>query len=80
MKAPPVVGNQAVTGLRLLVQTLAMLYAVLAGAGLAMFGFAREAKTAFVIGCAIAYAVAPDKESRDTFIAFQRQRQGRDSE
>ena len=66
----------AVVGLRLLLQLLAMLYAVLAGAALYLFGLHREALKAVAIGALIAWAVSPDKAARCSYYDFQRQRLG----
>ncbi len=78
MKRAETHNYMAVVGVRMLVQMLAMLYAVAGGGALWALGFEREAKSAFAIGCAVAWAVAPDKESRDAFVDFQTRRQGRD--
>jgi hypothetical protein len=76
MTAPANKPYMAVVGVRLLAQCLAMLYAVGAGGVLYLFGLNREALRAFVVGAIIAWAVAPDKESRAAYLAFQRRRQG----
>lgn len=76
VKAAPVHCNLAFVGIRILVQTLAMVYAVGGGGVLWLFSFDRQAASAFVVGVVVAWAVAPDKESRDVYIAFQRKRQG----
>ena len=68
--------HMAVVGLRLLVQLLAMLYAVLAGLTLYAFGLKREAFKAVAIGALVAWAVSPDKAARCSYYEFQRQRLG----
>jgi hypothetical protein len=70
----------AVTGVRILAQCLAMLYAVGAGLTFWLFDMNREALKAVAVGAAIAWAVMPDKESLAAYLAFQRRRAGQDDE
>jgi len=66
--------HMALTGLRMLGQMLGMLYGCGGGLLLYAFGFDRQAFAAAVFGNLIAYMLAPDKEQRAVYIAFQTKR------
>lgn len=71
MSAPQQHSHMFAVGVRMLAQLAAMLYAVAYGGVLYALGSHEDAKSAFVIGLIVAWAVAPDKDDKAAYIAFQ---------